>query len=151
MPTFYENTIDEMMQTRRNPLQCFSHDYLLIYLVSPTKSPVSIKKVRKRSTIFLLRYLSRPFRLKDMTTHEKIDARVYDSKLKYGPSLEERNAYNQDEARLHLKFMDDLFEEFGVTTNPKAARAFKLAWEDGYAYGLHSVYWYFSEIVELIK
>jgi hypothetical protein len=102
-------------------------------------------------TLLLLLSHSRSFRLKNMTTYEKIGAGVYKSKLVYGTTVETRHAYNQDETRLHLQFKDDLFEEFGVTLNPKAGAAYNIAWEYGHAYGLHSVYDHFSDVVELIK
>jgi hypothetical protein len=83
-----------------------------------------------------------------MNVHEKIDAGVYASKLPCGTSVK---GYLEDENRLPLQFRNDLLEELGVTTNPKAGAAYKLAWGYGEGYGLHRVYDHFRNIFELIK
>lgn len=69
--------------------------------------------------------------------------------------LEEHNklieAYNEEDTRLHYLFMKDLFEEFGVTDNPKKDKCFNLAWRYGHSVGFSEVYNYFSDFIELIK
>jgi hypothetical protein len=59
--------------------------------------------------------------------------------------------YREEVQKLHEEFINDLFEEFGVSDNLKRHKAFDLAWEKGHAYGFSEVYSEFSDIVELIK
>jgi hypothetical protein len=59
--------------------------------------------------------------------------------------------YGEEKHKLHEEFVNDLFEEFGVTDNPKRHKAFHLAWEKGHANGLEEVYNEFYDLVELIK
>ena len=59
--------------------------------------------------------------------------------------------HNEERSRLEQEFQDDLFDEFGVSDNPKRHKCFSLAWENGHAHGLHEVYSHFSDYVELIK
>lgn len=49
------------------------------------------------------------------------------------------------------EFIKDLFEEFGVTDNPKNQLCYSIAREKGHAYGFSEVYNEFSDLVELIK
>ena len=62
-----------------------------------------------------------------------------------------RKEYDDESAKLHEEFVNDLFEEFGVSDNPKRYKAFGLAWEKGHANGLGDVYNEFDDLVELIK
>lgn len=62
-----------------------------------------------------------------------------------------KNAFNKEEQNIYDLFKDCLFEEFGVTNNPKREKCFSLAWEHGHSSGFNEVYNYFSEFVELIK
>jgi NifU-like protein involved in Fe-S cluster formation len=59
--------------------------------------------------------------------------------------------YNEETQKLAQEFEDDLFDEFGVSDNPKRHKCFNLAWENGHAHGLREVYNYFGDYVELIK
>jgi hypothetical protein len=59
--------------------------------------------------------------------------------------------YGEETHKLHEEFVNDLFEEFGVSDNPKRYKAFHLAWEKGHANGLEEVYNEFYDLVELIK
>ncbi len=59
--------------------------------------------------------------------------------------------YGEETHKLHEEFVNDLFEEFGVSDNPKRHKAFDLAWEKGHANGLEEVYNQFYDLVELIK
>jgi hypothetical protein len=64
---------------------------------------------------------------------------------------DDRKAWHAELRHLEREvFRDDLFEEFGVTNHPKAQATFDLAWERGYAAGLHQVYYRFSELVALL-
>jgi len=59
--------------------------------------------------------------------------------------------YTDEKHKLHKEFVNDLFEEFGVSDNLKRYKAFNLAWEKGHANGLGEVYNKFDDLVELIK
>ncbi len=48
-------------------------------------------------------------------------------------------------------FQTDLYTAFGVTNNPKAGKAYAIAWDLGHAHGYEEVVNYFSDVVELIK
>jgi hypothetical protein len=64
---------------------------------------------------------------------------------------EHKKQYGEETHKLHEEFVNDLFEEFGVSDNPKRDKAFELAWEKGHANGLEEVYNEFYDLVELIK
>lgn len=51
----------------------------------------------------------------------------------------------------YLEFRNDLFEHYGVADNPKAVKAFTLAWEYGHANGFADIDYYFNDLVQLIK
>ena len=59
--------------------------------------------------------------------------------------------YNEEKHRLGEEFENDLFDEFGVSDNPKRHKCFSLAWENGHAHGYSEVYNHFGDYVELIK
>jgi hypothetical protein len=59
--------------------------------------------------------------------------------------------YGEETHKLHEEFVNDLFENFNVTDNPKKDKAFELAWEKGHANGLEEVYNEFYDLVELIE
>lgn len=63
----------------------------------------------------------------------------------------QREAYQADQARLSREFKEDLFAEEGVTGNPKAENAYRLAWDYGHSNGYECVYNYFVDLAELIK
>ena len=62
-----------------------------------------------------------------------------------------RKEYNDESAKLHDEFVNDLFENFNVTDNPKRFKCFELAWEKGHSNGLEEVYNEFYDLVELIQ
>jgi hypothetical protein len=62
-----------------------------------------------------------------------------------------RKEYNDERTKLHEEFVNDLFENFNVTDNPKRSKCFELAWEKGHSNGLEEVYNEFYDLVELIK
>lgn len=68
---------------------------------------------------------------------------------------ESRKKQYQEYQRLtglkETEFYNDLLEEFNVTDNPKAAKCYSIAWGFGHSAGYEEVYYYFSELVELIK
>jgi hypothetical protein len=62
-----------------------------------------------------------------------------------------RREYGQLEGQKNAEFRDDLFDEHGVTGNPRAQRCYDIAWSYGHSSGLQEVANYFSELVDLIK
>ena len=63
----------------------------------------------------------------------------------------QRKKYTDEEFNLQVQFQNDLFEDYGVTDNPKRFKCLQLAWEQGHAYGLEEVYNKFDDLVELIR
>jgi hypothetical protein len=63
----------------------------------------------------------------------------------------QRKKYTDESAKLHEEFVNDLFENFNVTDNPKRIKCFELAWEKGHSNGLEEVYNEFYDLVELIR
>jgi len=83
---------------------------------------------------------------------ERLESYYYRGKAPYGKAgTRERDAYRDEQGLLHQEFQEDLFEHYGVTDNPKARKAFQLAWDYGHADGHAEVDIYFSDLVELIK
>ena len=62
-----------------------------------------------------------------------------------------RQEYDVESAKLDREFRDDLFEDYGVSDNPKRFKCFELAWEHGHSSGLEEVYGYFGDLVVLIQ
>lgn len=62
----------------------------------------------------------------------------------------EGKLYREEESRLMKQFKQDMFEELGIENNPKREILFRIAWEYGHSYGLHEVFSYAEELVELI-
>ena len=62
-----------------------------------------------------------------------------------------RQEYDVESAKLDREFQNDLFEDYGVSDNPKRFKCFELAWEHGHSSGLEEVYGYFGDFVELIR
>lgn len=62
-----------------------------------------------------------------------------------------RKEYENEHNKFYREFQNDLFEEYGVSDNPKRFNCFDLAWEHGHPSGYEEVYNYFSDFVELIK
>lgn len=70
----------------------------------------------------------------------------------------DREAYNaqillhdEEASRLHMEFQQDLFEDYGVSDNPKRFKCFALAWERGHSSGHSEVYYEFGDLVALIR
>lgn len=62
-----------------------------------------------------------------------------------------RDVYNNEKNKLEAEFVNDLFEMYGVSDNPKRGAAYAIAYEYGHAYGFSEVDSYFSNIITLIK
>lgn len=64
---------------------------------------------------------------------------------------EARKPYNKMISDRAEEFKKDLFEECGVTDNPKADNAYSIAYEYGHSSGFAEIATHFFNIVELIK
>ena len=69
----------------------------------------------------------------------------------YADYNHEVHVYNEEERRLYELFREDLRVEFGTVDNPKEAMIFNRAWEHGHSDGFSSVYYWYSDLVDLIK
>ena len=63
---------------------------------------------------------------------------------------ERMDYYNSAVKEAHLRFRNDLEEEFGTTQNEKRGLLFEKAWSHGHASGLADVYHWYSELSELV-
>jgi hypothetical protein len=63
---------------------------------------------------------------------------------------EAKTAYNAETARLMQQFKADMFEDLGITDNPKADKLYAKAWDYGHSSGLREVYNYAADLVDLI-
>lgn len=94
-----------------------------------------------------------------MSIIDNINAGKYKNNLPYSrhaapPSTAERREraeYRAETDRLDHLFQADLFEEYGVAGNPKAAKCYSIAWDLGHSAGLQEVANYFDDLVVLIK
>lgn len=77
-----------------------------------------------------------------------MDFDKYDYVVKYPP--ETWNDVVEGGLALKEQFKADLFEDLGIVGNPKADVLFRLAWELGHLSGYSEVYYYASDLVELI-
>lgn len=59
--------------------------------------------------------------------------------------------YQAEESRLDAEFKSDLFEDLGITDNPKRELLFRLAWGMGHSHGYSDVYSIACDLVELIR
>lgn len=65
--------------------------------------------------------------------------------------LNARAVYNTEGARLAEEFKRDLFEDNGVTDNPKAEKAYTIAYNMAGSHGYSDIKDAFEDLVELIK
>ena len=91
-----------------------------------------------------------------LSIYDKVNQGYYQTKLTYparsNPDFKAlKAAYNEDQQALEDLFRKDLFDEFGVTDNPKADLCYSKAWSHGHASGYADVLSYFADIVELIQ
>jgi hypothetical protein len=67
-------------------------------------------------------------------------------------AFEEHQRQFDEELQSRLEeFKNDLYEEFGVSDNPKRHKAYEYAWENESSYGLSKVHEVFGQLVELIE
>ena len=76
---------------------------------------------------------------------------VIEKVLNEGGMRAARIAYGAEASRLEQEFKADLFEEYGVTGNPKANKCFSIAYDYGHPYGHSEIASHFETLVDLIK
>ena len=81
-------------------------------------------------------------------SHADLLEKYEDAMIFYKSQLE---SYNKKERDLYMKFKKDLYEEYDVTGNSKADKAYTLAYDYGHSAGYNEIEIYFSQLVELIK
>lgn len=60
-------------------------------------------------------------------------------------------AYNAEESRVIEKFKADMFDDLGISDNPKRNELYRVAWDYGHSSGIQEVYNYALDLVDLIK
>jgi hypothetical protein len=133
---------------KRGELTMKAYDY---YTNNPV--PYPSKKAFKRYNVFdrdtvLGLGLAQDELSKIVLEHPNATVSSYSLDEEYKEQLK---AYRDGEHILLEEFKADLFEEFGVTGNPKADKAYHIAWEHGHSSGLSEIYSFFSDLVELIQ
>lgn len=79
---------------------------------------------------------------KDWVTEKVVDEAAF---------REGQERYIAEARRLEELFKADLFEEFGVSDNPKRELCYVIAYRSGHSHGYSEIYAEFSDIVELIQ
>jgi hypothetical protein len=88
------------------------------------------------------------------TIQDKLRDDDYRTKLPYFTSKgnpEGAKAFREAERYLAECFKRDLFEELGITNNPKAEILYRIAYDLGHSGGYSEVYGYAQDLVELIE
>jgi len=62
-----------------------------------------------------------------------------------------KQQYNDESVSKFQEFKTDLLDEHDVSDNPKADKAFEMAWDYGHASGYNEVASHFESLIELIK
>lgn len=77
----------------------------------------------------------------------------YKTKMPYAPRSKDPavyEAYMKDQARLEAMFKVDALQAVGLTTHPKADKAYSYAWEKGHASGYSEVFIHLQDIAEVL-
>ena len=88
------------------------------------------------------------------TFQARINQDYYKTKLPYASSTvnpKVNKAYWEDQRRFTEQFKKDLFEELGITNNPKAEKLYSISYDLGHSSGFSEVYNYAQDLVELIQ
>lgn len=72
----------------------------------------------------------------------------FNAREEYDKNVKSWNAKNN---RLEREFKHDLLEELGLTGNPKADLLYSIAWEYGHSTGFEEVFYYASDLADLIR
>ena len=86
-----------------------------------------------------------------LTANERTELINIETNRLHNKAILERNDYLNEINKVNQQWQKELFEEFGVTGNPKAKLCYDLAYEHGHSSGYSEIYNYFSDFVELIK
>lgn len=73
-----------------------------------------------------------------------------DYEARYAAYKEARQLYNEVGAALNDEFKKDALEYFDLTGNPKADKAYSMAWERGHSSGYHDVLSNLEDLSELL-
>jgi len=63
---------------------------------------------------------------------------------------EQKKAYEAEEIKIRKQIKSDIFEDLGITENPKAEKLWDIAYQHGRHSGYNAIYAYASDLVELI-
>lgn len=84
-------------------------------------------------------------------TKKQIDVALEDAALQAEADFKvQREKYYKEQNALQEKFVQDLFEEFGVKDSKKARKAYAIAYEHGHSSGYSEIYNYFIDLAELL-
>lgn len=64
---------------------------------------------------------------------------------------EEKDAYQEETIRVNALFKQDVFDDLGISDNPKRELLWSKAYERGHSAGMHEVYLIADDLVELIR
>ena len=83
------------------------------------------------------------------TSYEYKDWKDYKAALeKYRIAKE---AYQEDQNLKEEQFRQDALEECGLLNHPKALKAYSFAWEHGHSAGLYEIFYWLTEIADLVS
>lgn len=83
------------------------------------------------------------------TSYEYKDWKDYKAGLeKYRIAKE---AYREDQNLKEEQFRQDALEECGLLNHPKALKAYSFAWEHGHSAGLYEIFYWLTEIADLVS
>ena len=63
----------------------------------------------------------------------------------------ERDAYQEDQNLKEEQFRQDALEECGLLKHPKASKFYSFAWEHGHSSGMYEVFYWLTEIADLVR
>ena len=83
---------------------------------------------------------------------ERINAKTYKREVPLkSDGSKDWKAYRELLNKTNLQFKHDLVEAYGVANNPNVEKAYRLAWENGHAFGYGEVVYHFDQLVELLR
>ena len=63
----------------------------------------------------------------------------------------ERDAYQEDQNLKEEQFRQDALEECGLLNHPKASKFYSFAWEHGHSSGMYEVFYWLTEVADLVR
>jgi len=61
-----------------------------------------------------------------------------------------RDDYHAEQARMDEQFKQDALADVGLTGHPRADKAYAFAWDHGHASGYSEVYYYLSDVADVL-